>query len=136
MKKQLTTLIKLAKNETDKVQKQLAQIVTRQDGFIEQKKKLEVELETEMQKADEFPETAKDFAEFARAMRDRIAKYIQEIARLQEKIDIKQEELRDAFANQKKYEIALENKLEELKIEEKKEEQKKLDEIAGRKKPI
>jgi flagellar FliJ protein len=132
--KGLKTLIRLAKDDVDKRRKELAEIEERQRGYIDERTRLEQELERETAAATEFPETAITFADYLAKNKKRREDLTRTILQLQKVIDKKRDELLDAFGEQKKLEISLERKLEEARQAEIKREQLQMDEIAGRKK--
>lgn len=131
MKKELNTLIRLAKNEVDKIQQNLSKLLAAQDALINDRDSFEAAIEAEAQKLDGDPERGKDFSQFKAATKIKIAEMQEQIDFLEVGINKERDKLRDAFAEQKRYEIALENKIEEEKDEQKKRETKAFDELAG-----
>ncbi len=130
--KTLKTLIKLQKREVDRIREELATLLERQQVLQDEHDGLEKELERESQVATEFPEVAISFAEYAKRTTKRMKDLLRTIAKLQEAIDAKRDELQEAFGEQKKLEIALEQKELERFNHLKQLEIKKMDEVALR----
>ena len=130
MTKSYKTLIRLAKKVVEKEQEALSNLQARWDKFNDEREKHLASLEREAAIAEQDPEMAADFGSFAKLTQSKIRKAESEMRKIEKHIEKQREKLREAFAEQKKYEIALENKEAQILEEEKKTEQKKLDEVA------
>ncbi len=130
--KTLRTLIRLKKEDVDKLQKELAQIQERQRVLQDEHNYLTAELEREAKLATEFPEVAGAFAPFAKKTLDRQKLLMKNIQLLQQAIDKKRDELLVEFGEQKKFEIALEQQQLAEMNEAKRRENIKMDEVAAR----
>lgn len=130
MTKSLKTLIKLASKQVEKEQEVLANLQGRWDKFDGQRTELLDNLANEAKVAEINPEFAANFGEFARVTQAKVRNFEAEMNKLLIRIEVQRERLRGAFAEQKKYEIALENKEAEIFVAAKKSEQKMLDEVA------
>jgi len=128
--KSLRTLIKLTKANVEEKQKSLADSVSAQDQVKLRLTKTQSDLENEKESASKNPELATNFGAYVEATLAKIARIKFEIADLEKIIELKREALREAFAEQKRYEIALDIKLKEQADRENKLEQNKNDEIA------
>lgn len=130
--KTLKTLIRLQKDVVDKLKKELAQIQERQQALIDERENLSRQLEHESEVATKFPEAAAPFAAFAKKTLDRQKLLTRDIEMLQRAIDKKRDDLQAEYGEQKKFEIALEQRqLAEL-AEIKRKEAIKMDEVALR----
>lgn len=130
--KTLKTLIRLKKDDVDKLQKELSQIQERQRKLQEEHDDLGAELLREADVATQFPELAGSFGTFAKKITDRQKILLNNIALLQAAIDKKRDELLVEFSEQKKFEIALEQQQLAANAEIKRLESIKLDEVALR----
>ena len=130
MTKSLKTLIRLAKRVVDKEQETLGNLQGRWDKFNHQKLGFLENLAKEAKVAEENPELSASFGSFASATQIKIRRAEEQMKKLDSRIEFQREKLREAFAEQKKYEIALENKERAILEEQRKQEQKTLDEIA------
>ena len=130
--KTLRTLIRLKKNDVEKLQKELAQIQDRQQRLQLEHKELGEELEREATTATNFPETAASFALFAKKTIERQKALLTNIEMLQRAIDKKRDELLIEFGEQKKFEIALEQQQLAERGEVKRRETIRMDEVAAR----
>ena len=131
MTKSLKTLIRLAKGEVEKEQEKLSNLQARWNKFDQQKNELQENLKKEAEFADKQPEQAANFGKFATATKDKVAKLYAEMKKLDPVIEKQRDRLRAAYAEEKKYEITLENKEKQALEVEQKREQKRLDEVAG-----
>lgn len=130
MSKSLKTLIKISKNEVDREQKELAEIQRLQDKFLWDIGNLQRALEAEKKLAQENfedNEIALSFAKFSAATNDKIEQAQKEVEQLEQLIQKKREQLREAFAEQKKFEIVNAAKLHAQVVERNKKEGQKLD---------
>ncbi len=131
MASELTTLIRLAKLQLDEKRKVLAAIIAEEDRVKAQKAALLQRLE------DEKKQTAKDFeAELSRGnfikatfkKRDQLDAQLRQLAGL---IEAAQNEVRKAFEEVKRYEIAEEARERAEAKEQQKRDTKNLDEVGS-----
>src|SRR5688572_5085922 len=130
--KTLQTLIRLIKDEVDRLKKDLAQMEERRQKYQDEHDELGVQLIREADVATRFPEASQGFAGFAKRTLDRQKNLIRNIALIQKEIDKKRDELLEGFSEQKKFEIALENKQMEAFKEAKRRDNILMDEVAIR----
>jgi flagellar export protein FliJ len=132
MSKSLKTLIKISKSAVDSLQKQLAELVKRQDFYKNHIEIFKQQIENERNMANENfenPEIALAFVNFANATNDKIDIAQAEVDKLEIEIATKRDELREAFSEQKKFEIVDAANAERRRLEINKFEDNKLDEI-------
>jgi flagellar export protein FliJ len=132
MSKSLKTLIKISKSEVDTLQKELSELQRRQDIFLNKIAKMNADIEREKKLANdnfEDHEIASSFVAFAAATKDKIEIAQTQVDILEKQIEAKRDELREAFSEQKKFEIVQANKLAKELAERNKKEDNKLDEI-------
>jgi len=130
--KTLRTLIRLKKEDVEKLQKELSAIQQRQRILQDEHDYLTQELEKEANMASQFPEVAGSFGLFVKKTLDRQKILMKNIQLLQNAIDKKRDELLVEYGEQKKFEIALEQRqLAELN-EAKRREVIRMDEVASR----
>ncbi len=130
--KTLRTLIRLKKDEADKLKKELTQIEERQRILKDEHHELGVQLELEATAATNFPECASAFAAFAKKTIERQRALLKNIEMLQVAIDKKRDELLDAFSELKKFEIALDQRLAAERGETQRRETIMMNEVALR----
>ena len=130
--KTLKTLIRLKKDDVDKLQKELGQIQERQRKLQEEHDFLSGEVEKESAVATQFPESAGGFALFLKKTLERQKILLNNIKMLQNAIEKKRDELLLEFSEQKKFEIALEQRQMAVFNEAKKREGIRMDEVALR----
>lgn len=132
MSKSLNTLIKVAKNEVDRQQKDLAEVQAKQDQILRQIEKMQAELESEKKIVERNyadHELAANFANFASAVNNKIAAAQEEVKAMEEVIEQLRDKLRESFAEQKKFEIVKAVNLKKEIAERNKKEAEKLDEM-------
>ncbi|PIR32117.1 MAG: hypothetical protein COV36_05150 [Alphaproteobacteria bacterium CG11_big_fil_rev_8_21_14_0_20_44_7] len=130
MVKPLKTLIRLSKNEVDAKRKELVALEKIKQGFVESHDALRERLAEEARICAELPEASGSYGSFAKVTLEKLEKISAEIARLEAKIEKMRQEMHILFAEQKKYEIALDNKQTAIKQESDKKDTQNLDEIA------
>lgn len=131
MSKSLKTLIKISKSLVDREQKELAEIQRLQDKYLWEIGNLKRALATEKIIAgDNFEdnEIAISYAKFSAATKNKIELAQKEVEQIEILILKKREQLREAFAEQKKFEIVNAAKLHAQVQERNKKESQKLDE--------
>jgi len=130
--KTLRTLIRLKKEDVEKLQKELAAVLERQRVLQAEHDGLGQELERETLVAAEFPQAAAGFGSFAKRVIGRQKMLLENIKLLQAAIDKKRDELLTEFGEQKKFEIALEQQQLAAAGEAKRREGIRMDEVAAR----
>lgn len=130
--KTLKTLIRLKKDEVDKLKKELTQLEERQQRLIDEHDALNVQMAHEAEVAAQFPECAGSFAAYVKKTLERQKNLKTTINLLQESIDKKRDELQLEFGELKKYEIALEQRQNAILNEAKRRDALKMDEVALR----
>ncbi len=124
------TLIKLAKQETDKLRRIMADMdnqVVQLDALSD---RLDEQLQYEMDNAVKHPEMGGFFGNFSKHIQVRKEKLAKEKATLLAEMDKLRDAIAERFAEQKKYEIILERKIEVQKKKVEKREGEMLDEVA------
>lgn len=107
--KGLITLIKLSKRTLDELRRKMTALENQKDQLEQAIVNLRLEVESEMITASKRPEMGNFFGGFAKRMKQREIELKAEIVKLEKHIQVLQAEITIAFAELKKYEIALEN---------------------------
>jgi flagellar export protein FliJ len=127
----LRTLIRLHRNQADVIRREIADLEKQVSALEEVDASLAHQLEEERKlAADITGGLATFFGGFAQRVKARREAIAEEIARLEEAIALKRDELAEAFRTIKTYEIALEELLEEERMLQQSRENKQLDEVA------
>lgn len=129
--KTLDTLIRLHKRNLDGLRREMVTLETQKSQLQQAIINLQKELDTEVALASKQPEMANFFGEFAKRIKTRQENLRQEIRNLDVKIAKLNNEIFEAFAELKKYEIARENAKLRAQEKEKHKETLMLDEIAA-----
>jgi len=129
--KALKTLIKVHKRNLDVLQRKIASLENQRAQLERLIERLQEELKQEIVLAGKTPEMGAFFGDFAKRIKTRQEQVYEEIASLEEKIAVVRDEIREAFSEIKKFEIALENALRRHKQEANRKEINELDEVAG-----
>ena len=133
MSKSFKTLIKISKNEVDRQQKELADVQRQQDMIRLHMEQMQAQMVTEKKLVEDNyadHDIASSFAQFAVATNEKIGQATELIGQMEEKISAMRDDLRVAFAEQKKYEIVDAAAAKRRLDERNKKEAEKLDEIA------
>lgn len=128
----LDSLIRVRKHTVEEKQKFLATLLRTQEGLIEHKAKQYEALKKEADLAEQAPEDIQmqqSFFSFRALVKQEIEKIDDFIKKLDIRIEIAQDAMRDAFADLKKVEIVDRNRKEEEKRAELKKDNDRLDEI-------
>ena len=127
----LDSLIRLRKHEVEEKQKVLGEILRQIEQLENRKKELLERLDHERTAMEEnlSLETREYYGRFEGVIRDDVERIDIEIKNLERNLDKVQEEVRVAFANQKRVEIVHERRQDEEAQEIKIKESKELDEI-------
>lgn len=128
--KALQTLIRLHKRDLDLKRKELLQLEEQKAKLEEGLATLQAEYLREQEVVTAKPELMFSFLVYAERNKEQQARMKGIIANTKIQIDRAQEAIEVLYGEIKKYEIALENKLEELRREEARKETIELDEIA------
>ncbi len=126
----LNPLIRVRKHVVEQKQKFLAELYRQAEDFENQKQALEDQLEEEQEKVQEMGvEMLSYFGHYSDAVKERVEEIDEAAARLNTRIEIAREDMRQAFAELKKIEITQEAR-EQAELDElKKKEAAELDEI-------
>ncbi|NBO19333.1 MAG: hypothetical protein EBV03_08940, partial [Proteobacteria bacterium] len=129
--KGLTTLIKLSKRALDELRRKMGMLENQKSQLQQAIVNLQREVEAELQAARQRPEMGQFFGEYSKRMRQRQAQLEAEVASIELQMSNLRETIAAAFAEQKKYEIALENAKQRQKEAAQRRENEMMDEIAG-----
>ena len=127
----LKSLIRVKRHEVEEKQKVLAEIFRQVELREERKKELLERLESERKAVDDLGDADSHafFGRFSGVIRKDTERLDAEVATLQTRVDIAQEEVRAAFADLKRVEIVDERRIAEEKVEIANKESQELDEI-------
>ncbi len=128
--KALQTLIRLHKRDLDLKRKELIQLEEQKAKLEAALADLQAEFEKEQQLVTEKPELMFSFLVYAERNKEQQNRMKGVIRNTQTQIERAQEAIEVLYGEIKKYEIALENKLEEVRKEEARKETIQFDEIA------
>lgn len=126
----LFSLIRLRKHTVEEKQKILSALYREVEMFQLKKQQMEAQLEQERETAKTNTDAAAYYGLYAENMRKKIGKVDEAIRRVNKRVEAAQEEVRAAFAEQKKVEIIQRNREEEEEKERAGKEAQMLDEIA------
>jgi flagellar protein FliJ len=129
--KSLTTLIKVAKQQLDSLRRDLANLETEKQKMLDAIARLKAELQREMELASQNPEMGAFFGDFSKRIRAREAEFKEKIQKLDIVMDKLRDRIREQFAEQKKYELAKEQREKEERETRERNEVKALDEMAA-----
>ncbi len=128
---ELDSLIRIRKHDIDQKQKNLAQLYRKAEELKNKRDKLETQLAIEAEKTKDMDKEIIGFFEpYAASVRAQIEEIDKTREDLEKRINIAQEDIRDAFAELKKIEIIQERRADEELADIKKKETDNLDEIA------
>ena len=125
----LDTLIRLAGTEVDEARRALQAVLAEEDRVIAAMNALEASVAREQQESSTDPTMRAALSAFLARARDERAALQKEQQDLQPRIAEARDALAEAFANQKKYEIAQENRMRADAAEEARLETVFLDEV-------
>ena len=106
--KGLKTLIKLSRRQLDTLRRQMADLQQQKDDMRQAIANLQREMIEEMQSAQQQPHMSQFYGGFASRIRARQEEYEQSMSGLDTQMDELRDTIRDAFAEIKRYELALE----------------------------
>ncbi|MEM8833664.1 MAG: flagellar export protein FliJ [Pseudomonadota bacterium] len=127
----LEGLIRLRRHAVEEKQKILAEIFREVEELERQKKDLLERLKKEREALDQIEaiETRAYYGRFEGVIRENIEKINNDLAQLETRLNLAQEEVRSAFADMKRVEIVHRRRQEEEAQEIKRREENELDEI-------
>ena len=126
----LFSLIRLRKHTVEEKQKILSALYREVEMLQLKKQQMEAQLEQERETAKTNSDAAAYYGLYAENMRKKIGKVDEAIRRVNKRVEAAQEDVRAAFAEQKKVEIIQRNREEEEEKERADKEAQMLDEIA------
>lgn len=129
--KGLDTLIKLKKRDLDDIRRELGSLENQKQQLIDASQKLSEDLRREIETAGRQPEMSQFFGGFSKRIKNRQEEIAQEVKNLDKKIEVIREQVREAFGELKKLEIAKQQKKQREEKEAQRKETIQLDEIAG-----
>ncbi len=130
MAKDLHNLIQIHEWDVDEKRRKLGELLRLLDNLEAQARALEEELAREQKKAEESPEEAGYlYGEYAETVIDRRERIQESIRQMEIAIEEAREELRLAYVELKKYEVAQENRDRRAAIERNRREQAELDTV-------
>ncbi len=128
--KGLNTLIKLHKRTLDELRRKMAALENQKIQLLQASARLDEELASEIKTASKTPELGQFFGGFSNRIKNRQLDIAREVAKLDKQIETLNNEIRDAFSELKKFEIALENAKFKLKAAQERMLTIEMDEIA------
>lgn len=127
----LKSLIRVRKHAVEQKQKFLSDLYRQVEEIEGQKKNLLDTLKVERQKLDEMGvEALGYFGHYSDSVKMRVEEIDDQMVKLENRIEVAREDMRQAFAELKKVEITQERREKEEKKAQKKKEDSELDEIA------
>ena len=129
--KGLITLIKIHKRDLDDLRRKMVALENQKAQLLQASAKLSEELVAEIQTASKSPEMGRFFGDFSNRIKKRKEEIAKEVQLLDKQMDVLNNDIRAAFSELKKYEIALERVKLRAKTAEERKETIELDEIAG-----
>jgi flagellar export protein FliJ len=127
----LNPLIRVRKHAVEQKQKFVAELYRQAEELQAQKTTLLTQLDEEQEKVQEFGvEMLSYFGPYSEAVKERVAEIDQAAATLESRIEIAREDMREAYAELKKIEIAKENRETAEEKARNKKESDELDDIA------
>lgn len=127
----LKPLIRVRKHAVEQKQKFLAELYRQAEQLQSEKDKYLLQLKTERVAIEgtDSVETLGDYARFEKAVRMRVGQIDVAVAKLETRINIAREDMREAFSELKKIEITQRRREEEAQAEIDKKQAQELDEI-------
>ena len=128
--KSLTTLIRLQKQRTDALRRVIARLESNRQQLFKRDAALAAEMERELTIAATQTDMSGFFGNFAARIRAKREAVKAETQKLDKQLAEARDQLSEAFAEQKRYEIALENREAEAKATLERKDAQLMDEIA------
>jgi len=129
--KGLNTLIKLHKRSLDELRRQMVALENQKAQLLSLSAKLKDELAAEIVTASRNPEMGNFFGNFSKRIEKRQLEIAKEVAALDKQMKDLDVQIVAAFAELKKFEIALDNAKKRKQAEADRRETGEMDEIAG-----
>lgn len=129
--KGIDTLIRLAKRSLDELRKKQVAMETEKDQLQRAIQSLDNQMRNEMALAAKAPEMGSFYGGFAKRIKERQATLREEVKGVEKRLAKLSEEIMEAFADLKKYEIARDNAKARAKAELARKETIMFDEIAA-----
>lgn len=126
----LKTLIRLSRFEVDERRRELQALLDQEEGLRRKLRDLEEQERAERQFVSDHREHAGEYGGYAAANKARREAVLTEIAAMMPDIEAARNALAEAFAEQKRYEIAAENQRTVDLSEENRQEREELDELS------
>ena len=127
----LNPLIRVRKHAVEQKQKFLAELYRQAEELENQKTTLEKQHAIEQEKVKELGvEMLSYFGPYSEAVKDRVEEIEASLVKLNARIDVAREDMREAFAELKKIEVTQERREEEEQAEIDRKETQELDEVA------
>ncbi len=128
----LDPLIRYRKHGVDQKQKALAELYRQAEELEQQKHAIEAEMDKERQLAEAMgsAEAAAYLGRYLDGARLRLKQLADQIRKMETRIAVAQEDMRNAFAEMKKVEITQRNREDREQAVQKRKEDQELDEIA------
>lgn len=128
--KGLTTLIKLNKRTLDELRRKMVALENQKAQLLQASAKLQEELLAEIKLASKTPEMGQFFGGFSNRIKKRQEDIAAEVQKLDKQMDDLNVEIRAAFSELKKFEIALDNAKMRAKASQERKLTIEMDEIA------
>jgi flagellar protein FliJ len=125
----LDTLIRLADAEIDTARLALQKVLAEEDAVREKLNELAVQVEHETDLAAKDPDLARQYGVFIDHVKRKRQKLNVQLDAIKPKVEAARDALAEAFANQKKYEIAKQNRKDAADAEGKRKEGLVMDEL-------
>jgi flagellar protein FliJ len=129
--KGLKTLIKLNRRKLDELRRRMGVLENQKNQLLAQSARLSKELEQEIAMASQKPEMGQFFGGFAKRIQKRQEDIAAEVRKLDQQMATLRDEIANAFADVKKFEIAEENARKREEAERNRKETIMLDDIAA-----
>ncbi len=129
--KGIDTLIRLSKRTLDELRKKQVALETQKEKLHDAIRRLNNEMESEMRLAQKSPEMATFYGGFAKRIKAKQAMLREETQKLEFELVVLSEQIIEAFADLKKYEIARDNAKARARAEAARKETIAMDEVAA-----
>lgn len=126
----LRALIRLRKHTVEERQKILSNLYREAENLAARKQSMESQLHEERELARNDSAAAAYYGQYAENMRKKIEKMDEAIRRINHRIDAAREDVRSAFAEQKKIEIIQQSREDAERKEQEEKKSQELDDIA------
>lgn len=127
----LENLVRVAKNHIDNQKKVIGKLQSQCDAFTQQRDTLRSKMLSEANPEGDDVALQQMAGKFLKRAHRQAAELDEHIQKLNAQLDVENEKLRELFAEQKRYEILLERKVEERKKRIERLQQDQLDEMGS-----